>query len=151
MLSVREKVTAAVADVVDGGLIVADDWNVVVRGDRYVARTYADYRDGNVEPGENRDIPCACPLGAVLIAQDPRPSHGGKDKDAAAVLGVSERWVESFVAGFDAGSPLDPDADDDDNERAELSAAYAFGEEMREKHIDDDDDDDDDEEAVPSE
>jgi hypothetical protein len=141
--SVRERVINCVNKFIDeGGLIVDEDWNVALRDGRYVAGTWEDYKDGVVPPGDDRNKRCACPLGAVLIAQDPRGWKGGKDMDAAAVLGVSDRWVASFLAGFDGGSPLDPEDEKSDDERADLSAAFAFGEEMREKHIREDEDDD---------
>lgn len=141
--SVRERVIDCVNKFIfEGGTIVADDWNVALRDDRYVARTLSDYKSGILEPGENGDKPCACPLGTVLITQDPRSWGHDKDRNAAAVLGVSPRWVEAFIAGFDGDSSVNCDDDDDDDERADLYAAFDFGEEMREKHIHEDEEDD---------
>lgn len=109
--------------IASGGRITADDWNVNIDNNRYVAGEGEDTED------ENITFPVCCPLGAVLVAQDPRQWDGDNQTDAANVLGVTPGWVNSFVVGVDDGdtdSVLSHEYDDD---------AYQLGREFRTKYV----------------
>lgn len=134
MASVRERITLCVEKFTSaGGLIVDEDWNVVRREGRYEPGPLEEVADADLE-NNKADTPACCPLGAVLCAADPREWQNDKDKDAANVLGVSEQWVEFFVAGFDGNDPpseIGVDEEDDDG----LNDAYSMGQDFRERYI----------------
>ena len=106
-MSVRAKIEACVDKfIADGGVIVDEDWNVEFRGDRYVAGEYKEACDADPPEGDG-EKPACCPLGAVLVAHDPRGWVMEKNADAAALLGVSENWVANFIGAFDGGDEGD--------------------------------------------
>ncbi len=49
---------------------------------------------------------CACAMSAVILKDDPNDPKRATDKNsvetAANILGVSLRWIEEFIAGFDS-------------------------------------------------
>ena len=51
---------------------------------------------------------CLCPLGALLLQE--QPAEGDPEIAAAAVLGVSTRWVFDFTLGVDGEPHHDSDA-----------------------------------------
>lgn len=58
------------------------------------------------------DKKCACAIGCVYVAEGDAISDDAKD--AAQLLGVSDRWIISFIDGFDsngaASSSHEPEA-----------------------------------------
>ena len=82
--------------------IKADGWYVVWNVDK---RKW--------EPEQNSNGHCSCPLGAYLLAAQPKPSEDqeeyladGSDTDllcdiAGTALGKDREWAENFVANFD--------------------------------------------------
>ncbi len=52
------------------------------------------------------DVPCCCPMGALLLAEQPLPDAGSDHYGTAAhALGVSTNWIDDFTAGFDSIFP----------------------------------------------
>jgi len=72
----------------------------------YIKRAQEDFGITLVTEGWGSKITkCACPLGCALLANDiditDDPEQNGAE--AADLLGVSEKWIESFIYGFDEG------------------------------------------------
>lgn len=94
---IEKRITACVKKFVDGGgEIIEGSWNVKIPlgANRYEAESANPGEDGPYE---------VCPLGALLLAQDPRDWADEVNKDAASVLGVHPDWCWSFTSGFDGG------------------------------------------------
>lgn len=129
-MSVRAKIETCVEKfIASGGKIVDEDWNVEFHDDRYLAGEYKDASGVDVEEDDaEAKKPACCPLGAVLVAHDPRAWFEDKDKDAAALLGVTETWVSNFINAFDGG--------DEGGVEDFLEEAYDIGQYFREKYID---------------
>jgi hypothetical protein len=69
---------------------------------------------------------CACAMGCVLIKGESKTALGSSDSAASAaeLLGVSEKWVDSFIEGFDDhGSPPE----------SSIPAAWSLGREIAEE------------------
>lgn len=53
----------------------------------------------------NKEKQCACAMGCVLIQDDPEDllqlKVGSKAHQAAKIIGVEEKWIDSFTEGFD--------------------------------------------------
>lgn len=124
--SPKEKIEACVEKfIAAGGHIIAEDWNVTL-----------DVEKNKYLPGENENpddetitYPACCPLGAVLVAQDPRQWTNDNQNDAAYVLGVTPNWVSSFVVGVDDGDV------DQLAENNYVDEAYQLGREFRDKYV----------------
>lgn len=60
---------------------------------------------------------CACALGCVLVQNDPKDAArlGSSTSAAAAanILEVSEKWIDSFIEGFDGNGTSDQSAEPD--------------------------------------
>lgn len=71
----------------------------------YIKRAQEDFGITLVaEDWGSKPTKCACPLGCVLLANDIDITNDSEQNgsEAADLLGVSEKWVESFIYGFDA-------------------------------------------------
>lgn len=68
----------------------------------------------------------ACALGCTLLANDRHlwQDNERNECEAMKLLGVSEVWVSSFIAGFDT----------DDREENTLTEPYELGKELSEKY-----------------
>lgn len=100
MASIKEEIIACVDKfVAEGGRIVADEWSVTLKGNKYEA----DEKEAEDDEGDGTGdyYPASCPLGTVLLAQDQREWLNETNLGAAVVLGVNQDWVRSFTLGFD--------------------------------------------------
>lgn len=83
---IKKKILDAIAKVrADGYTLVCEDW-----GDPFHE--------------------CACPMSAVILTNDPDKFMTSPAENAATVaqiLGVSEKWVDAFIEGFDGVGDAD--------------------------------------------
>ena len=111
--------------VASGGKIIQNDWNIGRVDNRFVAGEH-----GEVETlSDTPERPACCPLGAVLVAQDPSEWPPTNSESAARALGVDEYWVASFVAAIDDDTLeyiASPNQD-----------AFELGRKIREKYVED--------------
>jgi hypothetical protein len=56
---------------------------------------------------------CACPMAAVILTDDPDKFMASPNENvatAAKILGVTEKWIDCFIEGFDGNGVADQSA-----------------------------------------
>ncbi len=49
----------------------------------------------------DKEVSCACALGCCLIANEIDLDESSAADKVSSLLGVSEKWIDAFIAGFD--------------------------------------------------
>lgn len=92
---IKSRIDAAIETVEARGIsLEAGYWGVWSRDGEWTTSDLGSHKDR------------CCPLGALLLAEQPRPASDDEEPDvcAALALGRSYGWVAAFIEGFDGES-----------------------------------------------